>query len=289
MAGGVPVYVPLRSSPGGPGPAWTLDVQELEEAITERTRVFILNTPHNPTGKVMDAEEMEKVAEVMRRHPGIVVICDEVYEHMTYDERAHVQFPTLPGMWEQCVTVSSAGKTFSTTGWKIGWVVGPAALVKGVALVNQWVQFSVCTPLQQAVAWALQEAQREYEGFPTYFHYLRSEYLRKRGLLCDALHAAGLTVVPPEGGFFVMADTSSVSVPDKYMQQSTPACPTMTRDWAFCRWLTCEIGVTAIPPSAFYQPSDKHLVENFARFAFCKQDASLAMAAERLLKLKAAT
>lgn len=280
------MYVPLRSSPKGEGPAWALDTEELEAGITERTRVFILNTPHNPTGKVMDAAEMEQVAAVMRRHPQVVVICDEVYEHMTYDDRTHTQFPTLPGMWDRSVTVSSAGKTFSTTGWKIGWVVGPAPLVKGVALVNQWVQFSVCTPLQQAVAWSLQEAQQEYEGFQTYFHYLRAEYLRKRGLLCDALEAAGLQVVPPEGGFFVMADTSSVQVPDKYMQESTAACPTMTRDWAFCRFLTCEVGVTAIPPSAFYQPSDKHLVANFARFAFCKQDESLKQAAERLLELQ---
>ena len=156
MAGGKPVYVPLRHAGAAgveaSGSAWSLDVGELEAAITDNTRVLILNTPHNPTGKMFTKDEMVAIAEVVARHPRIVVICDEVYEHMVYDDREHVQFPSLPGMWERSVTVSSAGKTFSVTGWKIGWVVGPAPLVKGVALVNQWVQFSVTTPLQQAVA-----------------------------------------------------------------------------------------------------------------------------------------
>ena len=298
MAGGSPVYVPLQhtgqAGVESTGSAWGLDLPALEAAITPATRILVLNTPHNPTGKMFSREEMQGIADIVARHPRIVVICDEVYEHMTYDGHDHVQFPTLPGMWERSVTVSSAGKTFSVTGWKVGWVVGPAPLVKGVMLVNQWVQFSVATPLQQAVAWALEEAEQPFTApgadgaevtHDSYFAYLRAQYLAKRTLLCDALNAAGLKAIAPEGGFFVMADTSAVSIPDSYLAESTPACPSMTRDWAFCRWLTKEVGVAAIPPSAFYQDSDKHLVANLARFAFCKTDEALTEAAGRLAKL----
>jgi kynurenine--oxoglutarate transaminase/cysteine-S-conjugate beta-lyase/glutamine--phenylpyruvate transaminase len=206
---------------------------------------------------------------------------------MTYEGRTHTRLATLPGMWERTLTVSSAGKTFSITGWKVGWVIGCAELVKGVVLTNQWVQFSVSTPAQQAIAWAFEEADRPYEGHDTYFDWLRGQYARKRSMLASALTAAGLKPVVPEGGFFIMADTSAVAVPDAYMEESSAACgPVMRRDWAFCRFLVKEIGVAAIPPSAFFEERDKPLAANLARFAFCKEDASLHEAAARLLKLR---
>lgn len=253
---------------------------------------------------------------------------------MSYDGRVHTRMATLPGMWDRTLTVTSAGKTFSVTGWKIGgclsvlsspaavprtrrqlydassastcasqsaisrimfllfpsagWVIGPAPLVRGVVLTNQWVQFSVSTPGQQAIAYCLEEADKPYEGHATYYNWLRSEYSRKRAVLAAGLTAAGLKPVLPEGGFFIMADTSAVDVPAAYLAETTPASgPVMRRDWAFCRFLTKEIGVAAIPPSAFYEEKDKHLAANVARFAFCKEDPSLHEASSRLLKLRA--
>lgn len=196
----------------------------------------------------------------------------------------------IPDMWERSLTVSSSGKTFSCTGWKVGWVVGPSPLINGMILTNQWVQFSVSTPAQQAIAYALEEAEKPYEGFESYYAFLLDSYRRKRTILMDALSSAGLTPVRPDGGFFIIADTSKVQVPEAYLKETTPASgPVMSRDWALCRYLTKEIGVAAIPPSAFFEPEDKHLAANIARFAFCKEDVSLHEAAKRLLKLKEVT
>lgn len=303
MAGGVPKYVPLRlvdaAEEGGAAAGvavaatrrrqvWKLDMAEFAAAFSERTRVVVLNTPHNPTGKCFDAEELAQIAAIVQRHPRVVVVSDEVYEHMVYGGRKHLRIATLPGMWERTLTVSSAGKTFSVTGWKIGWAVGPEALVKGLVLTNQWVQYSVSTPCQHAVALCLDLADKPYEGFPSYYAWLNAEYVRKRDILTAGLVAAGLTPVAPEGGFFIIADTSNVAVPEAYMRVTTKAAPVMTRDWAFCRYLTLEHKVTAIPPSAFFEGEDKAIARNIARFAFCKEDASLAEACRRLRGLREA-
>jgi len=190
-------------------------------------------------------------------------------------------------MWERTLTVSSAGKTFSVTGWKIGWALGPAALVRGVIVTNQWVQFSVSTPAQQAIADCFSRAAQPYEGCATYFAWLAARYARKRAVLCAGLAAAGLPPITPEGAFFVMADTTAVDVPPAYMARTSAACgPVMRRDWAFCTFLAHEVGVIAIPTSAFYHERDKALADGVARFAFCKEDASLEEACRRLRKLR---
>ena len=191
-------------------------------------------------------------------------------------------------MWDRTLTVSSAGKTFSVTGWKIGWVVGPAALVRGVILTNQWVQFSVSTPAQEAVAECLAFADRPYEGHADYYAWLTARYAGKRAVLAAGLAAAGLPPMTTEGSFFIMADTSAVDIPAEYLARTSAACgPVMRRDWAFCTFLAHEVGVIAIPTSAFYDECDKHLADGVARFAFCKEDASLEEACRRLLKLRA--
>eukprot|EP01138_Halocafeteria_seosinensis_P013835 gb/GECG01014127.1/.p1 GENE.gb/GECG01014127.1/~~gb/GECG01014127.1/.p1 ORF type:complete len:426 (+),score=53.32 gb/GECG01014127.1/:1-1278(+) len=288
MAGGIMRYVPLRLTDGKDGQQrrWYLDMEELEAAITPNTKMFILNTPHNPTGKTFDAAELEEMAKVFEKHPQVLAVSDEVYEHMTYDGKKHVQLASVRDMWKRTLTVSSAGKTFSVTGWKIGWVVGPSHLVKGIMLANTWIHFAAATPLQQGLAYAFQESMNAYEGSPNYFDFLRSEYLRKREKLATALRDAGLEPILPEGGFFIMADTSSVEIPRAYLEASTESCPKMQRDWAFCRWMTIEKGICAIPPSAFYQEEDKHLAANLARFAFCKTDEALDEAAKILKKLR---
>lgn len=282
MAGGVCKYVPLRPV-GDPGSqSWALDMEEFAAAFTERTKVVLVNSPHNPTGKCFSMEELSQMSEIIKRHPRVVVVSDEVYEHMVYAPREHLRIATLPGMWERTVTVSSAGKTFSVTGWKVGWAVGPANLVGGIITTNQWVQYSVPTCTQYAISLCLDAADQPYEGFPNYYAWLNAQYVRKRDILNKGLLDAGMTPIAPEGGFFIVADTSKVAVPEKYMNETTKAAPVMTRDWALCRYLTIEHKVAAIPPSAFFEGKDKDIAKNIARFAFCKEDAVLAAACGRL-------
>ncbi len=294
MAGGECVYVPLRLAAGGgdgggggaPG-AWRLDMAELRAAFSPRTRVLLLNTPQNPTGKVFSPAELAEIAAILADFPAVVAVCDEVYEHMVYEgARPFPRLAALPGMWERCVTISSSGKTFSCTGWKIGWAVGPPLLIGGLIVTNQWVQFSTSTPSQEAIAGALDAADAPHGGFPSYYAWLLAQYERKRDILMAGLAAAGLRPVRPEGGFFIIADTSNVAFPERFMALSTKAAPVMRRDWAFCRFLCEELKVGSIPPSAFYDEKDKHLAANMVRFAFCKADESLVEASKRLLQLR---
>ncbi|KAG5185630.1 pyridoxal phosphate-dependent transferase [Tribonema minus] len=287
MAGGKCTFVPLKPDDKG---GWGFDVTEFEAAFTNKTRAVLLNNPHNPTGKVFTNEELEALCNVVKKHEGVILVTDEVYERIIFDGNKHVYAASLDGMWDRTLTVSSAGKTFSTTGWKVGWVIGPEALVLQVMNVNQWVQYCVPTVLQQAVAEVLKQAEEPFEGHASYYAYLVDRYQRKRDRLVVALRDANIVPIVPEGGIFVVADTSGVlgfdgTIAEQYMQQTTPACPIMTRDWALCRWLTIEKGVCAIPPSTFYKPEHKHLAANLARFAFCKEDSTIEGAAAALHKL----
>uniref|UniRef100_A0A7S3P6A1 Aminotransferase class I/classII large domain-containing protein n=1 Tax=Amphora coffeiformis TaxID=265554 RepID=A0A7S3P6A1_9STRA len=294
MAGGTSVFCPLRPQPASDddddsvpkdaNQVFTLDLDELEACITDRTKVFILNTPHNPTGKMFHVEELQAMADMFRRYPHVTILADEVYEHIVFDKETspHVSMATL--LWDQTLTLSSAGKTFSCTGWKVGWAVGPPHLVAAVSAVQQWTTFSVPTPTQDAVAQVLVQAREPYQGFGTYYDYLADLYKGKRDLLQQALETAGLQVVVPPGGFFIMADTSTwPNPPDAIRQLKTPSMPgsNMPRDWALARWSTETIGVTAIPPSAFYSAPNVPLARNYLRFAFCKQDETLREAQRR--------
>ena len=261
MAGGVPVSVPLRLQPppagGGGSATWQLDLAELRAALSPRTRVLLLNNPQNPTGKVLGRAELEGIAALLADFPACVVVSDEVYEHIMFDGAVLPRVATLPGMWERTLTVSSSGKTFSCTGWKVGWAVGPEALVRGLVLTNQWVQFSVSTPSQKAIADALAAAEAPYEGSASYYAHLTARYTAKRAQLMAGLAAAGLNPALPDGGYFIIADTSNIAFPERYMALSTKAAPVMRRDWAFCRFLIEEIKVAAIPPSAFFDGACK--------------------------------
>lgn len=190
-------------------------------------------------------------------------------------------------MWDRTLTVSSCGKTFSSTGWKIGWVYGAAHLVKPVMLANQWVQFCVSTPTQKAIAEVLQAADKPYEGFSSYYKYINHIYEQKMNSLVDSLRLGNLEPIVPEAGFFVIADTSQHTVPDKFFEHPAPNGDVPTRDWAFARWLTEDAGITPIPPSAFYTPERKELAANLARFAFCKRDETLVEANKRFIALAA--
>eukprot|EP01036_Dinobryon_divergens_P023010 gene23010-31320_t len=284
MAGGSCKYVPLELNIASN--KWTLDMQKIEAAIGPNTKIILLNTPHNPTGKVFSLEELQAIADILSRHPHVTAVMDEVYEKLVYDGKTHIRLASLPNMWDRTLTVSSCGKTFSCTGWKVGWVYGAAHLVKPVVLANQWIQYCVSSPTQRALAKILTEADLPYEGFPSYYASICDSYRRKRDYLSESLKAAGISPCQPEGGFFIMADTSKYSVPSEFLNQPGPngEIP-VTRDWGFARWLTVECGITPIPPSAFYTPSTRHLAANLARFAFCKQDTSLEAAHAKFLEM----
>ena len=259
MAGVTPRYVPLR------GENWTFDPDELARAFNRRTRAIIVNTPHNPTGKVYSREELGVIAEQCQRH-NVVAITDEVYEHILYDDASHTRLAMLPGMGDRTLTISSLGKTFSVTGWKIGWALGAAPLVNAVNQAHQFITYAVASPLQAAAATAL--------DLPfSFFENLQLSYQARRDRVIMILQNAGFKVFKPSGSYFVMIDWRGVA-------------PTAVKDdFQFAQWLIRDIGVACIPASPFYQDTDKHMGQYFARFAVCKKDETLDAATERLAKL----
>jgi N-succinyldiaminopimelate aminotransferase len=267
MAGGVPHFVPLHA-PSTPGAGWALDPGELAAAFNDRTRLIILNTPHNPTGKVFTPAELGQIADLCQQWD-VLALTDEVYEHLVYGGSQHCRLAQVPGMAERTVTVSSHGKTFGFTGWKIGWAVAAPELTAAVRRVHQFVTFATATPLQAAAAAALALDD-------AYYHALAADYQARRDYLAGVLANAGLRVSVPAGTYFIMADFSGLE-----------AAPAHARadDAAFCRWLTTDVRVAAIPPSAFYSDAHKPLARTWARFAFCKQQATLEKAAERLQQI----
>lgn len=270
MAGGVPVYVPLRPSANATTAGeWRLDFDELAAAFSPKTRLLLLNTPHNPVGKLFTAAELARISALVQQQD-VLVLSDEVYEWMTYGDAEHLRIATLPGMWERTVTLGSAGKTFSVTGWKIGWAIGPRPLLRAIFLAHQWMLFAVSTPMQEAVAIGLEQApQRDY------FNWLSAMYEGKRDKLLAALAYVGLRATAPDGSYFILFDTSGLDMPVPHGQQ---------RDVAVSKWLNNEAGVTAIPPSPFYSEAHRSLTDNLARFTFCKSDELLDEAARRLAR-----
>lgn len=271
MAGGVPVFVPLRWSAGAHSAGeWALDMDEVAAAVSARTKLLVINTPMNPVGKVFTRAELEALAELALRH-NLLVLSDEVYEWMVYGGVEHVRIATMPGMFERTVTLGSAGKTFSVTGWKIGWAIAPPPLAHALLMAHQWIPFAVATPLQEAVAVAFEQGQAN-----GYFPWLAQMYEAKRAKLLTALHTAGLTPITPDGSYFILFDTSRLPL---------QGGEGLRRDVAVCRWLTSEVGVAAIPPSPFYSPAHQPLTDNLARFCFCKTDEMLDEAAARLQRI----
>ena len=252
MAGGVRRPVTLRA------PDFRLDLDALRAAVGPRTRFLLVNTPHNPTGTVLTRAELEGIAAVAQEHD-LTVITDEVYEHLTFDEHEHVPLATLPGMFERTLTLSSAGKSYSFTGWKVGWATGPAHLVGAVLAAKQWLTFTSGSPLQPAIAHALDEE-------PDFPRKLAAELQGRRDLLCSGLAAAGLEVRRPEGTYFATADVRHLGWDD---------------GMAFCLALPERAGVVAIPSQAFHDDVEagRHLV----RWAFCKEPDLIEEGLRRLL------
>ncbi len=251
MAGGQRVPVTLRP------PDFRLDVDALRAAVTPRTKVLLVNSPHNPTGTVLTPAELQAVASVACEHD-LLVITDEVYEHLAYDGAPHVPLVTYPGMRERTVTISSAGKTFAVTGWKIGWVCATAELVTAVKTAKQFLTYVSGGPLQPAVATALALGDDYYSD-------LRESLQAKRNLLCAGLAEIGLEVFVPQGTYFVTTDVRSLGYDDGV---------------EFCRMLPERCGVVAIPHEVFYD--HKSAGRPLVRWAFCKRDDILVEAIDRL-------
>ncbi|MGA4540961.1 pyridoxal phosphate-dependent aminotransferase [Uniformispora flossi] len=258
MAGGVRVGIPLRP------PAFGLDVDALRAAITPRTRVLMINTPHNPTGAVLTRAELTAVAELAVAHD-LLVITDEVYEHLVF-EGEHIPLATLPGMRERTVTISSAGKTFSFTGWKIGWVCASPELVAAVRTTKQFLTYVSGGPFQPAVAAALRLPD-------AYFAEFTADMRTKRDILAAGLEAAGLTVYRPRGTYFVTTDITPLGFDDGL---------------DFCRRLPELCGVVAVPEKVFFDDTEESqkIGRPLVRFAFCKRESVLTEAAERLATLR---
>jgi aspartate/methionine/tyrosine aminotransferase len=255
IAGGVPRYVQLQA------PDWRFDHDELVAQFNDSTRAVILNTPHNPTGKVFTLEELELIAGLCTRYDALA-ITDEVYEFLLYDDNRHVSIATLPGMRERTVTINSNAKTFSITGWKVGYVLAPPDLTEALRRIHQFVTFCSVAPFQEAVALALETADER-----GYYAELRSAYTARMEKLFAYLEQANLRPIRPEGTYFIMSDISGLGFPN---------------DVEFARYMTAEVGVACIPPSAFYH--DPAEGANLCRWCFAKRDETLDAAGARLIK-----
>jgi aspartate/methionine/tyrosine aminotransferase len=254
LTGATPRYVALRP------PDWSFDPDELRDAITSRTRAIVLNSPHNPTGKVFSRDELQAIGTLAIEHD-LLVFTDEIYEHLVY-EGEHIPMATLPGMRERTVAVNSISKSYSLTGWRVGWVIAPPALTSGVRKVHDFLTVGAAAPLQAAATVAL--------GLPaTYYEQLLADYRERRETIVPALEAAGFLVWRPNGAYYVMTDIAGVTDED---------------DVTFARRLIRDPGVAAVPGSSFYAHPD--LGRTKLRFAFPKQLTTLRAASQRLSTLK---
>jgi aminotransferase len=254
LSGGTPVYVPLAP------PDWHLDPERLAAAFSNRTRAIVINTPTNPTGKVFTSQELSVIANLCH-HWDVMAIADEIYEHIVFDGRPHVAIASLPGMQERTVTISGLSKTYSVTGWRVGWAVAPPALTEGIRKMHEFLTVAAPAPFQEAGAVAL--------ALPgDYYTAMRGEYQRLRDWLVSVLEARGFVCHRPQGAYYLMADISAFGFED---------------DVTFARYLVREIGVATIPGSSFYlDPRDG---ASLVRFCFSKRDETLEEAARRLARL----
>ncbi|MFG2607683.1 pyridoxal phosphate-dependent aminotransferase [Streptomyces sp. NPDC048514] len=253
LAGGRRVPVTLRPHEG----SFRLDLDELRAAVTDRTRLLLINTPHNPTGTVLTRAELAAIAELAVERD-LLVVTDEVYEHLVFGDAEHVPLASFPGMRERTVTIGSAGKTFSFTGWKVGWVTASPELVGAVRSVKQFLTYVSSGPFQYAVAEALALPDSYFEDF-------RRSMLKRRDILAEGLTAAGFEVYEPAGTYFITTDIRPLGEKDGF---------------AFCRALPERAGVVAVPNAVFYD--DREAGAPFVRFAFCKREEVLREAAGRL-------
>jgi len=329
LAGGTPVFVPLTFVPYDDDDAvlsggdWILEEGALEKVISSKTRAIVLNSPHNPTGKIFTRAEMTMIADAAEAAgPQCVVLSDEVYKYIVHSTgdgngtgaaparhangdtgadpvqapEGHIHFATLPRMWDRTITISSAGKTFSATGWQVGWCVGPRVLVGPIQTLLPYVQFCASTVVQESLARSLPKADAPYRGHASYYDYLQHDYTRKRDALAAALSSAGFAV--PDyarsagGGFFIFARIGANiarRVPEGRVGAKNAAAPggTARLDWALCQWMAEEEDVLCIPAGPFFSERSvqEGRADGFVRVAFCKKDETIEGAAAALLRI----
>ncbi|KAM4628526.1 kynurenine--oxoglutarate transaminase 3-like isoform 1-T1 [Polymixia lowei] len=281
MAGAKPVLTPLRLKSTGKknttSADWVLDPDELASKFNSKTKAIIINTPNNPIGKIFTKDELQIIADLCIKHDTLC-FSDEVYEWLIYKGHQHIKIATLPGMWDRTITIGSAGKTFSVTGWKLGWSVGPEHLIKHLQTVMQNTLYTCPTPLQEAVAQGL---VRDYElmGRPEcYFSSLAEELQGKRDRMAAILQEVGMSPIIPEGGYFMIVDVTTLNEDLSHMTDDDDAY-----DYKFVKWMIKEKKLAAIPVTAFCGEASKKQFEKYIRLCFIKQDSTLD-AAETILK-----
>lgn len=255
ISGAVPRFVPLRP------PDWTFDPEELASAFNERTRAMIVNTPNNPTGKVFTQEELETIAGIVQRS-NAYVLTDEIYQYLVYEGRRHISMASLPGMRERTITINSMSKTYSVTGWRVGYAIAPPHITDAIRKMHDFLTVGAAAPLQQAGITALRLEE-------DYYQKLRFNYLKRRNRLLGALEESGFKCFKPYGAYYIMTDISGFGFAD---------------DIVFTRNLIEKVGIAPVPGSSFY--SDRSLGSQQVRFTFCKKEATLDEAAQRLQKLR---
>ncbi|KAK0095526.1 hypothetical protein PV326_008122 [Microctonus aethiopoides] len=282
-AGGVPRFIalkPTKTTGIVTSADWVFDRKEMESLFNAKTKGIIINTPHNPVGKVFTRDELDFIANLAKKW-NTLVVSDEVYEWIVYQPAQHIRIASLPDMYERTITIGSAGKTFSVTGWKIGWAYGPANLLRNLQVVHQNSVYTCATPLQEAVAMGFEEELKKYGQPDSYFTSLAVELLPKRDYMAKFLTEVGMSPTIPEGGYFMMANWRALECNVQLDEESD-----QYRDYKFTKWMTKNVGVQGIPPSAFYGEEHKHLGEENVRYCFIKKDENLQQAADILLKWK---
>ncbi|XP_004552936.1 kynurenine--oxoglutarate transaminase 3 [Maylandia zebra] len=279
MAGGKPVLIPLRLKSGKKtitSADWFLDPDELAGKFNSKTKAIIINTPNNPIGKVFTKDELQMIADLCIKHDTLC-FSDEVYEWLVYRGHQHVKIATLPGMWDRTVTIGSAGKTFSVTGWKLGWSIGPEQLMKHLQTVMQNSLYTCPTPLQEAVAQGLLLNYELMDQPECYFTSLADELEGKRDRLAAIVEEAGMTPVIPEGGYFMLVDVTALNQDLSHMDEDE------AYDYKFVKWMIKEKKLAAIPVTAFVGEESTKDFEKYIRLCFIKQDSTLD-AARSILK-----
>ncbi len=269
LAGAIPRFVRLNP------PNWEFEKDQLAAAFNNRTRAIIINTPNNPTGKVFSISELEFIAELCRRW-NVTAIMDEIYEHMVYVGKHH-RMVDIEGMRDRTVTISGASKTFSATGWRVGWLIAPTEATDAIRKVHDFLTVGAAAPLQEGVAHAL--------GLPdSYYSNLAERYREKRDSLLAVLRAVGFNAHSPEGAYYILTDAHSVMDTAERLHKVSFTTPNRTRDSEFAHWMVNEIGVAAVPGSSFY--GDHEQGSSQVRFCYCKKPETLELAERLLLKLK---
>lgn len=282
-AGGVPRFIALKPKSNSKeltSTDWVFDRKEMESLFNEKTKGIIINTPHNPIGKVFSLDELQFIANLAKKW-NTLVVSDEVYEWIVYEPYKHIRIATLPGMYDRTITIGSAGKTFSVTGWKIGWAYGPANLLYNLQVVHQNTVYTCPTPTQEAVAIGFEQELARFGQPDCYFISIVKELLPKREYMAKFLRDIGMTPTIPEGGYFMVANWTALENKVKLNEETDPQ-----RDYRFTKWMIKNVGVQGIPPSAFYSDEHKHLGEDYVRYCFMKKDENLRKAADILMKWK---